>query len=307
MGWCVNGCDNNLSCVCEYHLWLNDPARRDAIDLPSCYTGLCQTIKLPELSRLNYLDAIDPYNINTTKKKEDELEKEKPVKYRCLEDEWFLHKKLPVNPKASAKKTVTTSVGMSRLVKFQKLLKYCNSAPWANIVFNINEEMISRLVASHLSLIVGKEYWEAEKGSLYPIINPTEDLSNTQNIAWITNRQQGKTSTLAKFLAVLSVLSPAGGNLMCVYSTSLDRAQELTRAAKKYIYWLGSDDGAKDFLLNIDIDPPQLTQDNERAYTVMSQYGVRNTVLSRPKNPDSCRGDAPKAAILDEIGTINLI
>lgn len=299
---CKHGTGAVLSCQCEYHLWLNTPERISSTTLLECYEGLCQTIKLPETSRINYLDAIDPYNIVNTQKQVSDLEKDRATKYRCIEDEWPLRSRGKTSSASVKTHIPVVKQGMLRLVTFKRILKFCNSAPWANITFDINEEMISRLVASHLSLIVGKQYWEAEKGSLYPIINSVEDLSNTQNIAWITNRQQGKTSTLAKFLAVLSILSPAGGNLMCVYSTSLDRAQELTRAAKKYIYWLGSDEKAVAFLNNIDVTPPQMTQDNERAYTVMSQYGVRNTVLARPKNPDSCRGDAPRAAILDEIG-----
>ena len=304
MVWCVRGTGNVQSCACEYHTWVRGPNRATAVPLLECYAGLCQIIKLPEISRGNYLDAIDPCNTPAAQQEQEheheheqkQKSTERQFKYRCIEDEWFSHKnKKPsqlVETICIAKPLVNP--GMMRLVIFKKILTYCNTAPWANIIFSVNESMILRLIASHLSLIVGKDYWEKEKASLYPIIDPSEDLSNTQNVVWVTNRQQGKTSTLAKFLAVLSMLSPTGGTLMCVYSTSLDRAQELTRAAKKYIYWLGSDEKAKAFLETIGVQPPILTKDNERSYTVISEYGVRNTVNSRPKNPDSCRGDAPK-------------
>ena len=52
---------------------------------------------------------------------------------------------------------------------------------------------------------------------------------------------QGKTTTMSKFLACLLLCSPVGGNLVFVYSTSLDRAQEVLRAAKVYIDWIVTD------------------------------------------------------------------
>lgn len=46
---------------------------------------------------------------------------------------------------------------------------------------------------------------------------------------------------MSKFLAALLLMSPVGGNLVFVYSTSLDRAQEVLRAAKVYIDWIVTD------------------------------------------------------------------
>jgi hypothetical protein len=187
-----------------------------------------------------------------------------------------------------------------------EVLKILGDAPWANMQFSVNESITSRLIASHLPLIVGVNEWENEKASLYPIINAHEDLSNTQNVVWITNRQQGKTTTLAKFLAAMSFMSPVGGNLFCIYSTNLDRAQEVTRAAKKYIYWITSDKIIKAKFSTLGLDIPVIKQDNERVYSVTGQYeNVVNTIIARPKNPDSCRGDAPRAAIFDEIGFVS--
>lgn len=101
-------------------------------------------------------------------------------------------------------------------------------------------------------------------------------------------------------------MSPAGGNLVCVYSTNLDRAQELTRAAKKYVYWaMSNPEAIREFDL-MGLKPIKLVTDNERVYSITGQYasGVVNTIIARPKSPDSCRGDAPRAAIFDEIGFV---
>jgi hypothetical protein len=46
---------------------------------------------------------------------------------------------------------------------------------------------------------------------------------------------------MSKFLAARLLMSPVGGNLVFVYSTSLDRAQEVLRAAKVYIDWIVTD------------------------------------------------------------------
>ena len=107
---------------------------------------------------------------------------------------------------------------------------------------------------------------------------------------------QGKTTTLARFLAALSIASPVGGLLCTVYSTSLDRSVELVRGAKQYIYWLSDPKNAfPEFQLN------PLDRDNERGYIVNNGYAA-NQVLARPKNPESCRGDAPACCIFDEAG-----
>ena len=52
------------------------------------------------------------------------------------------------------------------------------------------------MVASHLTLIVGGANVKPE---LYSLVEQYEDWSGSQNLVWITNRQQGKTTTLSKF------------------------------------------------------------------------------------------------------------
>ena len=46
--------------------------------------------------------------------------------------------------------------GMKRLIRFLELLKFYDTAPWANKNFNINQMMIRRLTHSHLPLIAGQ-------------------------------------------------------------------------------------------------------------------------------------------------------
>ena len=331
---------------CAFHIWLKNKNILNVIETNKDIIDKCKTLKLPESSRFSYLLSIDPTrftNLLSNKNKNknndtDEDEDKNPTKhvkkYRCIIDDWHRYKKASrfkklssASSASSASSTSSTSSassassihlsiasnhyisvnpGVMRLIKFTKMIDFFGMAPWANMLFSINESMIKRLIASHLSLIVGVNYWKNEKAALYTIIDAVEAMSNIQNVVWVTNRQQGKTSTLAKFLATLSLLSPIGGNLVCVYSTSLDRAQELCRAAKKYIYWAMHDEKCKSFFKSLEFTPPNLVQDNERAYAVRSQYeGVVNTVIARPKNPDSCRGDAPKAAFFDEIGFVS--
>lgn len=200
------------------------------------------------------------------------------------------------------KKRVTQTGAETKVARFIALLKLLSTAPWAPLTFNVNESMIARLTASHLPLIVGAAQWKNERTSLLELIGP--DLEDAQNVVWVTNRQQGKTTTLSKFVAALSLVSPVGGNLFCVYSTNLDRAQELTRAAKKYLYWLQSDPAASAQLHSLDIPSPAFVQDNERVYS-LAVGNIVNTVLARPKSADSCRGDAPRAAVFDEIAFVS--
>ena len=91
------------------------------------------------------------------------------------------------------RRTIKSDDGAIRIAKFIKLLNLLSSAPWAPLSFDINESMIKRLIASHIPLIVGNN---DNRSSLLPLIGP--DLENAQNTVWVTNRQQGKTTTLSK-------------------------------------------------------------------------------------------------------------
>lgn len=183
-------------------------------------------------------------------------------------------------------------VAHQRVCRFLRLLDHLGTAPWASMHFKINYKIILRLAASHLPLI-------APGGSqnLCHIIDYQSKLEGAQNLVWVTNRQQGKTTTLARFVAALAIACPVGGLLFTVYSTSLDRSVELLKASKKYLYWMETEEGrSSEFSLTIE-------RDNERMFCV-NNGTASNEVIARPKNPDSCRGDAPLAAIFDEVGFI---
>jgi len=183
--------------------------------------------------------------------------------------------------------------GLTQLSKFIRLLDHLGTAPWASIYFDVNAAILRRLTAAHLKLIAPS----VPIADAMHMIDPRNVLDGAGNLVWITNRQQGKTTTLARFLAALSIASPSGGLLTTVYSTSLDRSVELVKAAKAYLYWMTTGAG-----IHSDY-PITLIRDNERMFCVSNGY-ANNEVIARPKNPESCRGDAPKSAIFDEIGFI---
>lgn len=180
--------------------------------------------------------------------------------------------------------------GVARLARFLSLLAEFDTAPWANIVFDLNQTMIRRLTQTHLPVIVG-EYYTEEKAALEALVN-SPDRSN--NLVWITNRQQGKTSTLSKFLAALMILSPHQGSLCCIYSTNYDRATELLKGAKMYLDHMPDGHALK----------PTIVTNNERTITLTTVDNATHTVSARPRNADSCRGDAPASAMFDEIAFV---
>lgn len=189
------------------------------------------------------------------------------------------------------RKTDAARPGAARVTRFIALLAEFGKVPWANMRFEVNELMLRRLMHSHLPLIAG-EYYDSEKNALEALVNSPD---KSGNVVWITNRQQGKTSTLSRFLAALTVLSPVQGSLVCVYSTNLDRATELLKGAKMYIMNMSkTSDVAVDII-----------QNNERSLTVRTAGGATHTVNARPRSADSCRGDAPKAALFDEIAFVS--
>ena len=188
---------------------------------------------------------------------------------------------------------------MQRLKTFLALLHHLDTAPWASTVFDVNERMIRRMTASHLHLIVGREHLRQEgRSDMYNLIDHQLKLDREQNLVWITNRQQGKTSTVGKFIAALAIASPVGGQLVNIYSTSLDRAIELLKSAKAYIEWMMTPEGHHDTWPNM-----RFTKNTFQTFVLqVNGQGACNQVMAKPKNPDSCRGDAPSAAFFDEIG-----
>ena len=188
--------------------------------------------------------------------------------------------------------TSTAAVAQQRLTRFLRLLDHLGTAPWANKHFDVNHRILMRLTASHLSIIA-----PGAPQSMCHMIDPRSTLEGAQNLVWVTNRQQGKTTTLARFLAALAIACPLGGLVSTVYSTSLDRSVELVKAAKRYLYWMDTAEGAFAEFRFV------LTRDNDRMFAVSNGVAI-NEIIARPKNPDSCRGDAPRAAIFDEVGFI---
>jgi hypothetical protein len=67
------------------------------------------------------------------------------------------------------------------------------------------------------------------------MINPRIVLDGASNLVWITNRQQGKTTTLSLFVAAMALACPESGLLFTVYSTSLDRCVSMGSVHKKLL------------------------------------------------------------------------
>ena len=199
---------------------------------------------------------------------------------------------------------------ITRLLQFIRVLEILNQFPDACEVFEENEYIMRMLIASHLKMIVGKKDWKKHMTQLYPLIESVRDLANVINVIWVTNRQQGKTTVLARFAAALALMSPAGGDdFLYVYSTTLNRAQALVNSAKDYISWINKKDNVEihEQLRAIGLpDRAPLFKDNSERFSVESwtSPGTFNMVRARPKAANSCRGDAPKAAIFDEIAFV---
>lgn len=262
--------------TCGYCKWVENGS-----DLDECKDALIYT---PEASRIIRVFGKAPKRQSA---KETSL----------LFQSGQMRKRARICPKATPLESRLT-LGERRLHKFLRLLDYMGTAPWANVSFSINTMILHRLTASHLHLIVGKiEFKTAPKTKLYSTICSDMDLQSCQNLVWVTNRQNGKTSTIGRFIAALAISSPVGGSLATIYSTSLDRAVELKKSALAYIQWM-TGIGRNDEWGNLKIHLSNYT-------TFAIQQGADgaiNTVVARPKNPDSCRGDAPESAWFDEIG-----
>jgi len=184
---------------------------------------------------------------------------------------------------------------VQRLLDFIRLWRKFAKAPWAASSFDVNDNIFMRLTAAHLHLIVGIKGAKNERQQLLRILAARLKLEGSGNLVWVTNRQQGKTTTIGRFLALLAASSDAGGLLSTVYSTSLDRAQELVKSAKQFLYWHIHSGGTPKL---------KFVRDCERSFVLKNKY-TENEVAARPKAVDSCRGDAPSAAFFDEVAFVD--
>ena len=86
---------------------------------------------------------------------------------------------------------VTSSVsipeGEVRLERFLAVLRLLGTAPWSSSLFRINEDILRRMVGSHMTLIVGAAYMSPK---LYAILSQYEDLSGSQNLVWVSQSRQ---------------------------------------------------------------------------------------------------------------------
>ena len=213
--------------------------------------------------------------------------------------------------KASMPVIVSTSdvpLGVKRLFQFLAVLDMLGNAPWANVRFPENEAMLRKFTATHLILIVGREEYAKHRGTLLSIIDSVSDLSKLVHLTWITNRQQGKTTTLAKFLAAMAMISPMGGPLIYVYSTTRDRAVELVDGAKRYINWILNNKENVDLFTSWGLQVKTYVFNNTIGFALPSFLDNRivNNIKARPKTADSCRGDAPRACMFDEVAVVSV-
>ena len=91
-------------------------------------------------------------------------------------------------------KTTTGRPGDLEISRFLRLIDLMHKVPWASATFDHNHNIILQLTASHLELLVDKKVARAHGPRLRALIG---QHTRDSNLVWITNRQQGKTTSLA--------------------------------------------------------------------------------------------------------------
>jgi hypothetical protein len=87
-----------------------------------------------------------------------------------------------------------TGPGELALVHFLQMLDHIQfNSPEKSMHFPVNSEILKRLVVNHLGVIVGEGVAAAHSEQLIGIV--TKKKLKSQSLCWVTNRQQGKTTT----------------------------------------------------------------------------------------------------------------
>lgn len=124
---------------------------------------------------------------------------------------------------------VDTVEGELKLLKFMDLLDFISyRTPYSSAHFDVNQSVLTKLVVNHLPLIVGKEAAARNTQRLVAVVSAKQ--LKPASLIWVTNRQQGKTTTIAKFLAALLLASPLGmcSREACVSLRSLEAPKVVT-------------------------------------------------------------------------------
>ena len=93
----------------------------------------------------------------------------------------------------ASNREVNTIPGEENVVRFLKILDLIYSCPWSSSYFDCNRRMVLRLASSWLRLLVGDENAEKHGMELRGLLSVDVELRSS-HVAWICNRQQGKTT-----------------------------------------------------------------------------------------------------------------
>jgi hypothetical protein len=204
-------------------------------------------------------------------------------------------------------KNLETGVAIPQCVydlrRFQRTLDILMTRDGADIPFKENDRITRILTATHMSVIVGKKAYKKNKLLLHGMVD-TEDFSMISFLLWVTSRQQGKTTVLARFATAL-MLTARESNLQFinVYSTTKEKAVAIVTEVKEYMDIIRFSPEKIKMFADIGMTYKlRLIRDTQALITStsMAYPGVEVVIKGRPAKPDSCRGEAPRIVIADE-------
>jgi hypothetical protein len=194
-------------------------------------------------------------------------------------------------------------ISVIRLRRFQRAYAILCTLPGKDIPFHENDQIARILTATHLKVIVGDDDAAEHALVLHGMID-TIDYSSIEYLVWVTSRQQGKTTVLARFAACLLITGLMNvDEFINVYSTTKNRSCGLLAEAKAYVDWIMINPDVQERLAEIGlVHPLTIPLENQERFKVssMAEPNVWVTIRGRPAAPNSCRGEAPRVVLADE-------
>lgn len=194
-------------------------------------------------------------------------------------------------------------VGVVRLRRFMQTLEILRGREGKDVYFDENERIVKMYTATLLPQIVGAAEFTKHSPLLYKIIG-VEDYSHIGFLVWITSRQSGKTTVLARIIAALILTAIRSTiDFIGIYSTTQARTSAVLDEAKEYVRYVETSTVAQSRFEQIGmVHPIVIEKDNMFVFRVssMAVSNVMTTTVARPSKADSCRGDAFDIAVGDE-------
>lgn len=189
--------------------------------------------------------------------------------------------------------------GDQQLTRFLAVLDILQEAPFAASLTENHKKVRNTWTRLCLPLIVGAEYYNAERVELEKRLGAGDTKCIPYNLIWTIGRQKGKISKMGAFIAALSLMSQRDGEIIAIRSCDIHGASELGRSAIAFVDWMQTNAWAQEKLRGLNIQHITKTDKKSNAYCITSQNTGKIHYVTTNAVNNSKSAAAPHVCIIN--------